>query len=334
MEYRHLGRTGIRVTDLCMGAMTFGREATEDDSRAMLDRYLEAGGNFVDTANVYAGGASEEILGRVFAERPGLRDDTVLATKVRMPTGDAINDAGASRRNIRASVERSLRRLQTDWIDLYQIHAYDPRTPLDETLSTLDDLVREGKVRYIGASNYAGWQLAKALGLSALHGWERFVALQQQYSLLAREIEREQLPLCREEGVGVLVFSPLAGGLLTGKYRASPEAPEGTRGADRTPASTMVRAHLAAGGRTGIVDAIGKVAADVGKTPAQVALNWVLTRDGVTSVILGARTVAQLDDNLAATGWTLDADHVAAIEDASGFDIGYPYNFVEMISRR
>ena len=197
----------------------------------MLDRYLEAGGNFVDTANVYAGGASEEILGRVFAERPGLRDDTVLATKVRMPTGDAINDAGASRRNIRASVERSLRRLQTEWIDLYQIHAYDPRTPLDETLSTLDDLVREGKVRYIGASNYAGWQLAKALGLSALHGWERFVALQQQYSLLAREIEREQLPLCREEGVGVLVFSPLAGGLLTGKYRASPEAPEGTRGA-------------------------------------------------------------------------------------------------------
>jgi aryl-alcohol dehydrogenase-like predicted oxidoreductase len=334
MDYRRLGPTGIRVTELCLGAMTFGREADESDSRTILDRFLEAGGNFVDTANVYAGGASEEILGRVFAERPGLRDAVVLATKVRIPNGDAINDAGASRRHIRMSVERSLRRLQTDWIDLYQIHAFDPRTPFEETLSTLDDLVHEGKVRYTGASNYAGWQLAKALGLSAQHGWEPFATLQQQYSLLAREIEREQLPLCVHDGLGVLVFSPLAGGILTGKYRGSNEAPDGTRGADPTPAATMVQGHLKAGGRTAVVDAVGKVAAEVGKTPAQVALQWVLGRAGVASVILGARTVAQLDDNLGATGWTLDPDHERALDDASDFEIGYPYNFVEMISRR
>ena len=334
MEYRHLGRTGIRVTELCLGAMTFGREADESDSRAILDRYLELGGNFVDTANVYAGGASEEILGRVFAERPHVRDSVVLATKVRLPTGEGVNDAGASRRNIRGSVERSLRRLQTDWIDLYQIHAFDPRTPFEETLSTLDDLVREGKVRYVGASNYAGWQLAKALGLCAHHGWEPFATLQQQYNLLAREIEREQLPLCRHDGVGLLVFSPLAGGILTGKYRAGNEAPSGTRGADATPASTMVKAHLAAGGRTAVVDAVAKVAADLGKTPAQVALSWVLNRDGVTSVILGARTVAQLDDNLGATGWRLDPDHERALDDATDFEVGYPYDFVEAISRR
>ena len=334
MEYRHLGRTGIRVTELCLGAMTFGREADESDSRAILDRYLELGGNFVDTANVYAGGASEEILGRVFAERPHVRDSVVLATKVRLPTGEGVNDAGASRRNIRASVERSLRRLQTDWIDLYQIHAFDPRTPFEETLSTLDDLVREGKVRYVGASNYAGWQLAKALGLCAQHGWEPFATLQQQYNLLAREIEREQLPLCRHDGVGLLVFSPLAGGILTGKYRAGNEAPSGTRGADATPASTTVKAHLAAGGRTAVVDAVAKVAADLGKTPAQVALSWVLGRDGVTSVILGARMVAQLDDNLGATGWRLDPDHEQALDDATDFEVGYPYDFVEAISRR
>jgi aryl-alcohol dehydrogenase-like predicted oxidoreductase len=334
MEYRHLGRTGIRVTELCLGAMTFGREADESASRAILDRYLDLGGNFVDTANVYAGGASEEILGRVFAERPDVRDGVVLATKVRLPTGEDVNDAGASRRNIRASVERSLRRLQTDWIDLYQIHAFDPRTPFEETLSTLDDLVREGKVRYVGASNYAGWQLAKALGLCAQRGWEPFATLQQQYSLLAREIEREQLPLCRHDGVGLLVFSPLAGGILTGKYRASGEAPSGTRGADATPASTMVKAHLAAGGRTAVVDAVAKVAADLGRTPAQVALNWVLGRDGVTSVILGARAVAQLDDNLGATGWRLDSEDERALDDATGFAVGYPYDFVEAISRR
>src|SRR5581483_6074699 len=203
-----------------------------------------------------------------------------------------------------------------------------------ETLSTLDDLVRAGKVRYVGASNYAGWQLAKALGLCALHGWEPFVTLQQQYNLLAREIEREQLPLCRHDGVGLLVFSPLAGGILTGKYRGTNEAPTGTRGADPTPAATMVKAHLAAGGRAAVVDAVAKVAADLGRTPAQVALNWVLGREGVTSVILGARAVAQLEDNLGATGWRLAPEHVATLDDATGFEIGYPYDFVAAISQR
>jgi aryl-alcohol dehydrogenase-like predicted oxidoreductase len=186
MELRRMGRTGIRVTELCMGCMTFGREAPESDSREMLDRYFEAGGNFVDTADAYGGGASEEILGRLFAERAGLRDRTVLATKFRMPVSDDPNDSGGSRRHIRTSVEGSLQRLQTDWIDLYQMHAWDPRTPLEETISTLDDLVREGKVRYVGASNYTGWQLATALGVAALHDWEPFVSLQPQYSLVTR----------------------------------------------------------------------------------------------------------------------------------------------------
>ena len=185
MEHRQFGRTGIRVTELCLGAMTFGREAPESDSRTMFDRYLDAGGDFVDTADAYGLGASEEILGRVFTERPGLRDSIVLATKFRMPASRRSNDVGASRRHIRESIERSLRRLQTEWVDLYQIHAWDSRTPLEETLSTLDDLVHEGKVRYVGASNYTGWQLAKALGVSALHDWEPFVSLQPQYSLIA-----------------------------------------------------------------------------------------------------------------------------------------------------
>src|SRR5687768_5083907 len=200
MELRQLGRTGVRVTELCLGAMTFGREIDEDASRAILDRYLDAGGTFVDTANVYGAGASEEILGRALGPR---RDGIVLATKFRMPLGDDPNSGGASRRHIREAVEASLRRLQTEWIDLYQIHCWDPATPLEETVSTLDDLVHEGKVRYVGASNYTAWQLATALGLSARHGWEPFISLQPQYSLACRDIERELLPLCKAEGLAV-----------------------------------------------------------------------------------------------------------------------------------
>jgi aryl-alcohol dehydrogenase-like predicted oxidoreductase len=324
VEQRRFGHTGIRVSELCLGTMTFGKEADEATSRAIVDRFLDAGGNFVDTANVYSQGASEEITGRALGSR---RDRVVLATKVRFPMGDGPNDVGLSRRSIRTQVEASLRRLGTDWIDLYQVHCWDPRTPLEETLSTLNDLVHEGKVRYIGASNFAGWQLAKALGLSALHGWEPFVSLQPEYSLITRDIERELLPLCQEEGLAVLPWSPLAGGILSGKYRRDEDFPVGTRGAEtENPITFTYRLDDRA---WNIVDAVAKVAAEIGRSPAQVALNWVLNRRGVTAPIIGARTMAQLEDNLGATEFTLEKPQRETIAWASGFRLGYPYEFIQ-----
>ncbi|HEX6312698.1 MAG TPA: aldo/keto reductase [Acidimicrobiia bacterium] len=331
MELRQLGRTGVRVTELCLGTMTFGREIEEAPSRAILDRYLDAGGNFVDTADVYGGGASEEILGRSVGAR---RDRIVLATKFRMVVGDDPNAGGASRRHVRAAVEASLRRLQTDWIDLYQVHCWDPAVRLEETVSTLDDLVREGKVRYVGASNYTGWQLAKALGIAALHGWEPFVSLQPQYSLVTRETERELLPLCREEGLAVLPWSPLGGGVLTGKYRRGEGAPAGSRGGDKTPSSFLVRERMQQDHNFAIAETVGKVAAELGRSPAQVALNWVLHREGVTSPILGARTMEQLDDNLDAAGWRLDSELEARLDEVSDIGSCYPYDFIAWITRR
>jgi len=324
VELRPLGRTGVQVSELCLGTMTFGREADQRTSLAMFDRYLDAGGNFVDTADVYAEGASEQIVGRALR---GKRAEVVLATKVRFATGRGPNDVGASRVHIRNGIEASLRRLGTDSIDLYQIHCWDARTPLEETVATLDDLVREGKVRYVGASNYTAWQLMKALGIAALHGWEPFVSLQPEYSLITRDIERELLPLCVSEGLAVLPWSPLAGGVLTGKYREGEDLPSGTRGGDADePITFTYRLHERA---WQIVEAVRKVAADLGKSEAQVALNWVLHRDGVTAPIIGARTVAQLDDNLAAAGWRLDDEHGKALAWASAFPRGYPYDFIE-----
>jgi aryl-alcohol dehydrogenase-like predicted oxidoreductase len=331
VEYRQLGRTGVRVTELCLGTMTFGREIPEEPSVALLERYLEAGGNFVDTADVYGGGASEEIVGRALE---GRRDDIVLATKFRMPLGEGVNTGGASRLHIRDAVEASLRRLRTDHIDLYQIHCWDSRAALEETISTLDDLVRTGKVRSVGASNFAAWQLAKALGLAALQRWEPFVSLQPQYSLVTRDIERELLPLCRAEGLAVLPWSPLGGGLLTGKYRRGEEPPAETRAGDRTPSAVLMRQRLQAEHNFAVAEAVGKVAADAGRSPAQIALNWVLTRDGVTAPIIGARTMEQLEDNLGAVGWRLDPEHEQTLEDASAIVFGYPYDFIDWIERR
>ena len=324
MEQRSLGRTGVEVSELCLGTMTFGREADEATSRAIVDRFLDAGGNFVDTADVYADGASEEITGRALASR---RDHVVLATKVRFPTGPGPNDVGLSRRHIRAGLEASLRRLGTDWIDLYQMHCWDARTPLEETLSTLDDLVREGRVRYVGASNYTAWQLMKALGLAALHDWEPFVSLQPEYSLITRDIERELLPLCQNEGLAVLPWSPLAGGALTGKYRQDEDLPRGTRGGEAEEPITFTYRLDERAWR--VVAAVRKVADESGETCARVALNWVLHRDGVTSPIIGARNLEQLDDNLGAVGWRLERDHEIALLWASAFPRGYPYDFIE-----
>lgn len=226
MEYGRLGNTGLMVSDLCLGCMTFGRETDEAVSKEIVARFLDAGGNFIDTADVYSQGVSEEITGRAIQ---GVRDDVVLATKVRFPMGDGPNDAGLSRKHITRSCDASLKRLGTDYIDLYQVHCWDAATPLEETLSTLTDLVRAGKVRYVGVSNFTAWQLAKAAGVSELRGFERFVCLQPQYSLVERNIEREILPVCRGEGLGVIPWSPLGGGFLSGKYRRDEKPLEDSR---------------------------------------------------------------------------------------------------------
>ncbi len=329
MKRRQFGTTGVRVSELALGTMTFGREIDEADSAGILDAYLDAGGDFIDTADVYGEGASEEILGRLLKDR---RDAIFLATKFRMPVGPGTG--GASRRWIRRAVEDSLHRLDTDWIDLYQIHCWDERTPLEETLSTLDDLVREGKVRYLGASNYTGWQLAKALGVSALHEWEPFVSLQPQYSLVTRETERELIPLCQSEGLAVLPWSPLGGGLLTGKYRHGEDAPENTRAGDPTPSAALMRRRLESERGFRVADVVGEVSDSIGKSRAQVALNWVLYRPGVTAPILGARTLEQITDNLGVLGWELDDEHRAQLDDASTISVGYPYEFINWIHGR
>ena len=315
------------MSELCLGTMTFGRETDEAESARILGSYLDAGGTFVDTADVYGAGASEEILGRLLKDR---RDEIFLATKFRMSMGGG--RGGASRRWIRTAIEDSLRRLQTDHVDLYQIHCWDEATAIDETCSTLDDLVHEGKVRYLGASNFAGWQLAKALGRAALNGWEPFVSLQPQYSLVCRDIERELLPLSRAEGLAVLPWSPLGGGLLTGKYRHGEEPPDETRATDETPSSTLVRLRLQEERGFAITSSVARIAEATGRSRAQVALNWVLHRPGVTSPILGARIVAQIDDNLGATGWTLDADQRRELDETSAVDPGYPYDFIGWIN--
>ena len=324
MEYRQLGRTGTRVSELCLGTMTFGNEADEATSKQIVDRFIDAGGNFIDTANVYSQGVSEEITGRAIASK---RDDIVLATKARFPMGGDTNAVGSSRRNLRAACEASLRRLGTEWIDLYQVHCWDQHTPLEETLSTLDDLVREGKVRYIGASNFAAWHLMKALGLSALRGWEPFVCLQPEYSLITRDIERELLPLCQSEGLAVIPWSPLGGGVLTGKYDKDHDFPPGTRGAEtQNPITFTYRLDDRA---WTVVEAVKDAAQKTGKTAAQVALNWVANRKGITAPIIGARTLGQLEDNLGGIGWQLDDDIRKSLTWASGFRLGYPYEFIQ-----
>jgi aryl-alcohol dehydrogenase-like predicted oxidoreductase len=320
MDVRRLGRSGVLVSELALGTMTFGQEADEAAAAEILDRYLDAGGNFVDTADVYGAGASEEVLGKLLGRR---RPDVVLATKGRFATGPGVNDVGASRRHLLDTFHASLRRLGTDWVDLYQVHCWDPNTPLEETLSTLDGLVRSGAVRYIGASNYAGWQLAKALGVSALHGWEPFVSLQPEYSLVSRDVELDLLPLCLDDGLAVIPWAPLGSGVLTGKYQPGADPPPNTRAGDGRRAGI----HDRMGERNlTIADEVGRVAADLGRTAAQVALNWVMHRPGVTAPIVGARSAAQLTDTLGAVGWRLDDDARERLDALSRPTLGYPHN--------
>jgi len=334
MDYRFMGRTGLKVSELCLGAMTFGRETSEVDSHAILDRFVEAGGNFIDTADVYSRGISEEILGRWLKTKQ--RDDLVIATKVRFPMGEGPNDAGLSRKHILQGVEASLRRLQTDYIDLYQVHAWDAMTPLAETLSTLDTLVKSGKVRYIGVSNYTGWQLQKAVDMSRANGWEPYTCLQPQYNLLERVIEWELTDVCLNEGIGIIPWSPLRGGWLSGKFRRGmTEPPSGTR-IERAGQQGWGEAWNRYNKETTwrVIDALLEVAEETGKSPAQVAINWLLQRPGVTAPIIGARTMEQLEDNLGAAGWALSEAHMQKLNAASEPELVYPYEHVIRAQQR
>jgi len=323
MRIRKLGRTGLKVSNLCLGAMTFGNQqwgSDESTSKGIVDRFLEAGGNFIDTADIYSTGVSEEITGRAIRDK---RQSLVLATKVAGPMGGGPNDLGLSRKHILDAVEASLRRLGTDYIDLYQVHAYDPTTPLDETLRALDDCVRSGKVRYAGCSNYSAWQLMKANALARELGTARFDCLQPQYSLVCRSIEREHLPLCIEEGIGVIPWSPLAGGLLTGKMGKGQVPPEGTRAS----VDTMNQERFSSEKNLEIAEVVAQVARAMGKTSSQVALAWVMRQPGITSPIFGARTLDQLEDNLGAAELALDEEAVKCLEEVSQLDLVYPYDF-------
>lgn len=326
MQQRYMGKTGLSVSNLCLGSMTFGREASKEDSFKMMDEYVSNGGNFIDTANVYSQGLSEEIVGDWLQTKH--RTDYVIATKVRFPMGESANDLGLSRKHIFDSVKASLSRLKTDYIDLYQVHAWDPRTPLEETLTALDDLIKQGYIRYIGASNFRGWQLAKALGISRELKLASFVCLQPQYNLLTRATEYELLPLCKNEGVGIIPWSPLRGGWLSGKFHRGMEAP-------------LENSRVALAEKNGwgeswsrynneytwrVLDALDSIAAETGKSHAQIAINWLLNHDAVTAPIVGARTIEQLRDNLGAADWIMTPEHRQTLDMASELPVSYPYD--------
>ena len=330
MDYRQLGRSGLKVPELCFGAGTFGAgdeffkawgETSEDAARTIIDICMEAGLHFFDTADVYSGGKSEEMLGRAVAHLK--REDILISSKATFRLGKGPNDVGSSRYHLIQSLERSLKRLGTDYIDVYHLHAFDATTPVEETLNTLDKMVREGKVRYIAASNFSGWHLMKSLSVSERYGWSRYVGHQVYYSLIGREYEWELMPLAADQGVGALVWSPLGWGRLTGKIRRGKALPEGSR--------LKTKSVIDAGPKVAdehvykIVDAIDRVAEETGKTVPQIALNWLLRRPTVSTLVIGARNEAQLKANIAATGWKLTEAQVAALDEASKVDLAYPY---------
>jgi aryl-alcohol dehydrogenase-like predicted oxidoreductase len=312
--YSNLGRSGLKVSPACLGAMNFGTSPTapcdEAEGQRIVDAFLDAGHNFIDTANVYTGGESESVVGRAVASK---RDSVVIATKGRGAQGPGPNDVGTSRVHLTRALEASLRRLGTDHVDLYQVHSWDPDTPIEETMDTLDGFVRSGKVRYIGCSNYTGSQIVEAQWAAARANGTPFVSLQPRYSLIARDIEADVLPAAQRHGLGAMVYSPLGGGVLTGKYERGAEPPADTRLGRRRGAGAMVLTD-----RTlDLVDEVKKIAADLGTTPTAVSLAWVRARRGVTSVIIGPRTLDQLRDNLPGFDLELDADVVSRLNDAS-----------------
>lgn len=335
MEYRQLGGSGLKVPVLSFGTATFGggtdffrawgRSGVAEASR-LIDICLEAGVTLFDTADVYSDGLSEEILGQALT---GRRDKVLLSTKATFRLGEGPNEAGSSRHHLLQSCEASLRRLKTDYIDIYTLHGFDALTPVEEALRTLDDLVRSGKVRYIACSNFSGWHLMKSLAVSEKYGWARYVAHQAYYSLIGREYEWELMPLALDQKVGTVVWSPLAGGYLTGKVRRNQPAPAGSRQYELKGQEPPINAEVL----YNIVEAMDEIAAETGKSLTQIALNWLLQRPTVSSVIVGARNEDQLRQNLGAIGWQLTAEQAAKLDAASDIEPIYPYwhqrNFVE-----
>jgi aryl-alcohol dehydrogenase-like predicted oxidoreductase len=329
MEYRQLGGSGLRIPVLSFGTATFGGgneffkawgSTQVAEAARMIDLCLEAGVNLFDTANVYSRGMSEEILGQAIK---GRRDKVLISTKATFPMGDGVNDFGSSRHHLIQQCEASLRRLGTDYIDIYHMHGFDANTPVEETLGTLNTLVQSGKVRYIACSNFSGWHLMKSLSVSERYGWSRYVGHQAYYSLLTRDFEWELMSLGVDQKVGTLVWSPLASGLLSGKYRRNQPVPKEARIAQggspvpthATPDEVLYK----------VLDALDEVAAETGKSVAQISLNWLLQRPTVCNIIIGARTEEQLKQNLAAVGWNLTTDQVKKLDEASAMPTAYPY---------
>ncbi len=315
MDYVRFGTTGLRVSRICLGTMTYGSPQwrdwvlPEDESRPIIKRALELGINFFDTADMYSLGVSEEVLGRALKDY-AQRKDVIIATKVYWPTGDGPNDRGLSRKHIMDSIDASLRRLDTDYVDLYYVHRWDYETPVEETLKTLDDLVRMGKVRYLGASSMHAWQFMKALGLADRHGWSRFVAMQNHYNLIHREEEREMVPLCREEGIGVVPWSPLARGFLAGNRK------RGERGATTRDASDqMAHDYYFQDTDFKILERVVELAGEKGVKPAQIALAWLLQQPVVTAPVIGASNLRQLEEAVEASGVSLSPEECAYVEE-------------------
>jgi aryl-alcohol dehydrogenase-like predicted oxidoreductase len=339
MDYRTLGSTGVSVSTLALGTMTFGTETDEEGSHRQLDRFVEAGGNLVDTADVYNQGVSEHIVGRWLTKRPpAIRDQVVLATKGRFPTGPGPNEVGLSRHHLARALDASLARLGVATIDLYQVHAWDPYTPVEETLTFLDTAVRAGKIHYVGLSNFTGWQIQKAVDVADTRGLARPVTVQPQYNLLAREVEWEIVPACAAEGLGLLPWSPLGGGWLTGKYTRDHRPTGATRLGENPNRGVEAYDRRGASERTwDVLGAVQEIGGSRGLSMAQVALAWLVDRPTVCAVILGARTQEQLEDNLGAAGVHLSDDEIRRLDDVSDPNPpDYPYGGpgVEQRSRR
>lgn len=323
MRYERLGHSGLEVSALGLGTNSFGSRADAKTSEHIIHAALDSGINFLDTANIYSDTASERIIGQAIEKR---RDQVILATKAGLPTGKGPNQQGSSRRHLELELENSLKRLRTDYVDLYQIHSFDPNTPLEETLRTLDDMIRAGKVRYIGASNYAAWELMKALGISDRLNLNRFISMQTSYSLADRTPEREMVPLCIDQGLGIIPYFPLAGGILTGKYTSATDAPAGSR-LDKNPsfAQRMSESSLALGRD------VSRIAAEAGCSASSLSLAWLMEQPVVSSVIVGATRVEQVEDNLKSVELALQNSVMAQLDEASrSFRNGEPFGYFRL----
>jgi len=327
MEYRRVGQSGLKVSEICLGTMTFGNGADKAEAGRIVSLALDAGVNFVDTADAYNAGVAETMLGELLADR---RHDVVIATKVFNPTGRGPNDSGMSRLHIMRAIEDSLRRLNTDYVDLYYIHHVDVQTPLDEMLRAFDDLISAGKVRYGACSNYEAWRLMESLWISDTRGFARFVCYQPQYSLVVRDVEEEIVPVCELKGLGVVAWSPLGGGFLSGKYQPGETRRAGARSAE----GWAFPIRYFAANRDEILATLLQVANGLGRSPAQVALRWVLDRSFITSAIAGVRTAEQLRDNLRACGWRLPADGREKLDKVSALPRRFPRSMEDAMHER